>query len=85
MLATLAKLHCLATHPSCLSAGALPYDVRNCSGERKDGLGIAKILIDAAIDLMGSREQVTEFGGWCTDGTKAKRVAKNVLEEICPQ
>jgi hypothetical protein len=70
---------------SCLSAGALPYDVRNCLGERKDGLGIAKIFIDAAIDLMGSREQGAEFGGWCIDGTKANRSAKNVLKEICPQ
>jgi hypothetical protein len=55
--------------------------VRICSGERKDELGIAKIFLDAAIDIVGSIEQAAEFGGWCIDGTKANRSAINLLEE----
>lgn len=63
-----------------MNAGALLYDVRDCSDERKDGAGIAKILSAAGMDIMGSEECAAEFGGWCIDGTKANRSAIRLLE-----
>jgi hypothetical protein len=66
------------------NAGALLYDVRNCSDERKDGEGIARILSAAGIDIMGDTAGAAEFGGWCIDGTKANRSAIRLLEEEHP-
>lgn len=68
-----------------LSTSALLYDVRNCSNERKDGLGIAKILTNAAIDIIGGEEHAADFGGWCVDGTKANRLAIRDLELHHPE
>ena len=70
----------LCSHSSSLNAGALLYDVRNCSDERKDGAGIAKILGEAGMDIMGGEDGAAEFGGWCIDGTKAKCSAIRLLE-----
>jgi hypothetical protein len=58
--------------------------VRNCSDERKDGEGIARILSAAGIDIMGGAAGAAEFGGWCIDGTKANRSAIRLLAEEHP-
>ena len=66
-----------------LNPGALLYDVRNCSDERKDASGIAKILSAAGMDIMGE-ECAADFGGWCIDGTKANCSAIRLLEAEHP-
>jgi hypothetical protein len=54
---------------------ALLFDVKDCSGLRKDAQGIASLLSEAGCEVMGGKEHAPNFAGWTLDN----------IEPIVPQ
>jgi hypothetical protein len=67
-----------------LCTGAVLYDVKNCSSVRKNAAGIAQILDEAGIDIVGGEVHAADFGGWCVDNTRANMAALSILAEERP-
>jgi hypothetical protein len=61
-------------------AGALLWDVRNCSEMRKDGPGIARLLFEMGTEIMGGPQHTSSFGGWTVDNTRSNMKALRLLE-----
>lgn len=64
--------------------GALLFDVRNCSDIRKNKEGIAELLEETAVKIMGGEEKAAQFGGWTIDNTRTNKAAISILEDKRP-
>jgi hypothetical protein len=64
--------------------GANLFDVRNCSDVRKNKEGIAELLKETAVEIMGSEENAAQFGGWTIDNTRTNKAAISILEDKRP-
>jgi hypothetical protein len=67
------------------NTGALLYDVRNCSDLRKNGDGIAALLEEMGVGIMGGEEKASGFAGWVIDNTRANMSAISILAEHRPE
>jgi hypothetical protein len=63
---------------------ALLFDVKDCSGLRKDAQGIASLLSEAGCEVMGGKEHAPNFAGWTLDNTQTNRAAMTLLETEHP-
>jgi hypothetical protein len=63
---------------------ALLFDVKDCSGLRKDAQGIASLLSEAGCEVMGGKEHAPNFAGWTLDNTRTNRAAMTLLETEHP-
>jgi hypothetical protein len=71
-------------------AGALPWDVHNCSDTRKDGPGIAGLLFKRALqklqdcsstgtEILGGPQHTSSFGGYTMNNTRGNMKALQLL------
>jgi hypothetical protein len=65
--------------------GAFLYDVKNCTDLRKNAEGIANLLEEMAVGIMGGEDAAHRFAGWVMDNTRANVAAMGILEERRPE
>jgi hypothetical protein len=61
------------------------YDVRNCSDLRKNGEGIATLLEEVGVDIMGREDKAEGLAGWVIDNTRANMSAISILASQRPE
>jgi hypothetical protein len=61
------------------------YDVRNCSDLRKNGEGIATLLEEVGVDIMGGEDKAEGLAGWVIDNTRANMSAISILANQRPE
>jgi hypothetical protein len=65
--------------------GAFLYDVKNCTDLWKNAQGIANLLEEMAVGIMGGEDRAHRFAGWVMDNTRANVAAMSILEERRPE
>jgi hypothetical protein len=65
--------------------GAYLYDVKDCTDLRKNAEGIANLLEEMAVGIMGGEDDAHRFAGWVMDNTRANVAAMSILEERRPE